>query len=251
MGDKSLLDQSECWIERGVRNHIIKNWPGGKRDTDWISNIVSLKYAGLYKVIMNCSALLGGYYIFTRRQREAAGLGRVWIGSAVTWMCFCIQGRRLAVCLDARWDRRAGWSVEATCPSKQRVMKTIRRFNSLRSFFFISSRKQTRLVCGVLHCARIFKLHSPPLKARDAQNMTEVQRGSRCTRYRSSNVSAVPFFFCISSLILWSCEQIASVHILPAPSDKWKKWCCDNTRTATATQDESPQLQMSGHINLH
>lgn len=200
---------------------------------------------------MNCSALLGGYYIFTRRQREAAGLGRVWIGSAVTWMCFCNQGRRLAVCLDARWDRRAGWSVEATCPSKQRVMKTIRRFNGFRSFFFISSRKQTRLVCGVLHCARIFKLHSPPLKARDEQYMTEVQRGSRCTRYRSSNVSAVPFFFCISSLILWSCEQIASVHILPAPSDKWKKWCCDNTRTATATQDESPQLQMSGHINLH
>lgn len=72
MGDKSLLDKSECWIERGLQSHY-QNRPGGKRDTDWISNIVLFKYAGLYKVIMNCSTLLEGFYIFTRRQPEAVG----------------------------------------------------------------------------------------------------------------------------------------------------------------------------------
>lgn len=46
---------------------------------------MSLKYAGLYKVIMNCSTLLQGYYILTRRQPEVAGSER-WRSE-----CLCVS----------------------------------------------------------------------------------------------------------------------------------------------------------------
>lgn len=62
----------------GLQSHY-QNWPGGKRDTDWISNIVPLKYAALYKVIMNCGTLLGGYYIFTREWGQRGMWVSVWV----------------------------------------------------------------------------------------------------------------------------------------------------------------------------
>lgn len=110
MGDKSLLDKNKCWTQS-----YYQNWPGGKRDTDWVSNIVPLKYAELYKVIMNCSTLLRRLLCFHKEMR-GGGVTEACAQflSVVPYFPVCVQHSVLML------DRKHQWFPSE--PLKERCL---------------------------------------------------------------------------------------------------------------------------------
>lgn len=105
MRDKSLLDKSERWTERGLHSYY-QNWPGRKRATDWISNIVPLKYAGLYKVMMNCGTLLKGLLYFHMETTRGGGVRearvRLFCGP-IYFLCVCVLHSELMLGRECHW----------------------------------------------------------------------------------------------------------------------------------------------------
>lgn len=119
MGDKSLLDKNKCWTQS-----YYQNWPGGKRDTDWVSNIVPLKYAELYKVIMNCSTLLRRLLYFHKEMTRGGGVTEACVRflSVVLYFPVCVQHSVLILDREHQWFsseplKRSAVSVwQPSCP---------------------------------------------------------------------------------------------------------------------------------------